>query len=313
LPDFWEVFFRPVRLIGADPKTLKEDRTTLSKWKAYAADRPLAEIDRPLLAGFVPWLIDKELGIVTATKHLNRVQTFLRAAGPDSGDGLCAELLAKVVRVKPPRCPTREPDKAFRLSEIASWLDACQHALPLSRLSVPAACWWQSLIWFDYCCPIRFEALTAARWEAIEVDEEERAWLKVAWADDKKDHERKFYLSSHALAALDVLGGRPKAGLIYGLPLSTARLYCHARYLLSRSAINPARQQKRVFHGLRAAADTELRKLGNPTAAKRALGHSAGRDVAMGFYTGVDEYVAGMERLPQPSFTRFKEPQLRLF
>jgi integrase len=310
LPDFWQEFFLPVRLTGADPKTLKEDRTTGSKWRNFAGDRPLAEIDRPLLAGFVPWLQEKGLGLVTATKHLNRVQTWLRAAGPDPGDGLCAELLAKVVRVKPPRCPVRLPDKAFSLAEIGSWLDAAHHAHALPRLSVPAAAWWQSLILFDYNCPLRFEALTAIRWEFLE----ERSggwWLHVPAEADKKDTERVFYLSSHAVAAL---GQRQSCGLIFGLPLSPARIYSHARYLLDRSAtVNPARQQQRVFHGLRAACDTELRKMGYPTAAKRALGHAIGRDVAAGFYTGEAEYVAGMERLPQPSFARFREPQLRLF
>lgn len=68
-----------------------------------------------------------------------------------------------------------------------------------------------------------------------------------------------------------------------------------------------------MFHGLRAACDTELRKLGHPIAAKRALGRSVGRDVDMGFYTAAEEYAAGMEKLPQPSFARWREPQLRLF
>lgn len=315
LDEFYERFFLPVRLTGADPKTVKEDRTTLGKWRSYAGpNKPIGAIDRVLLAGFVPWLLTQPRikSIVTAAKHLARVQTFLRAAGPDTGDGLCAEVLAKVVRVKPPRCPQRLPDKAFSLREIGSWLDACQHARPLPGVVAPA--WWQSIVLFCYNCPLRFEALTALRWEWVITDDAGLTWLKLEAEADKKDRAGLFYLSSHALAALQILcAARRESGLIFGLPLSPARLYTHAKYLLARAAIDPTRQQKRVFHGLRAAADTELRRMGNPTAAKRALGHSIGRDVAASFYTGESVYRDGMERLPQPSFARWREPQLRLF
>lgn len=322
LSEFYEAFFLPVRLTGADKKTLKEDRTTLGKWRSYCGAPPLEKIDRVLLAGFVDWLQSKGLGVVTCAKHLARVQTFLRAAGPDSGDGLCAELLGKVVRIKPPRTPTREPDKAFRLAEIAAWLDACHHAPKLRGVSCAPA-WWQSIVLFDFCCPLRFEALTAARWEWLkQLTDLPGWWLKCSAAADKKDHERTYCVSSHALAALEILApekvsllraGESVTGEIFGLPLTPARLYAHARAILARSAITAARREQRVFHGLRAAADTELRKLGYPVAAKRALGRSVGRDVDMGFYTGLAEYAAAMERLPQPSFTRWREPQLRLF
>jgi hypothetical protein len=330
LSEFYERFFLPVRLTGADPKTLKEDRTTLGKWRAYAGERPLGSIDRVLLAGFLPWLQSQGLGLVTAAKHLARVQTFLRAAGPDrDGDdqGLFAEILEKPPRVKAPALPERdEPDKAFSLREIGSWLDACQQAAPMRRVRSPAA-WWQSIVLFDYNFPVRFETLTAARFEWLywreDVPELKPGWwLKCPPGTDKTDCERRYYVSSHALAALEILwpslaaslnSATPPAGAIFGLPVSPARIYTHAKKILARSAINPARQQQRVFHGLRAAADTELRKLGYAIAAKRALGRSVGRDVDMGFYTAIAEYVAGMEKLPQPSFSRWREPQLRLF
>lgn len=314
LPEFWLCFFSPVRLIGADPRTSKEDRATLKKWEKYAGAIPLHQIERPLLAGFVPWLREQGLSLVTATKHLNRVQTFLRAAGPDPGDGLCAELLAKVPRVKPPRCPSEPPDKALRLAEIASWLDACHRAWPIRGLSAPSPAWWQSILWFDYCCPLRIEALAAMRWEWLTEDlDDGRWWIKVPAEADKKDRGRQYYVSSHAWHALEILGPRRESGPIFGAPLSSGRLYAHARHLLAHAAINPARRQKRVFHGLRAAADTELKRMGCPQAARWALGHSAGRDVGAGYYTDVSAYADAMERMPQPQFTRWREPQLRLF
>lgn len=325
---FWYAFFLPVRLTGADPKTLKEDRTTLAKWTAYAGERPIGSIDRVLLAGFLPWLQKQpRVGLVTAAKHLARVQTFLRAAGPNRDadeEGLYAEILQKPPRVKAPSLPERdEPDKAFSLREIGAWLDACQHAPRMRRVPNTAA-WWQSAVLFDYCCPVRFEALTALAWEWItRRDELPGWWFKCAWSSDKNDRERWYYLSSHAIAALEIAfpgqvarlkADEPLApGKIFGLPISPARIYAHAKQILQRSSISLQRRQERVFHGLRAAADTELRKLGHPIAAKRALGRSVGRDVDMGFYTAAHEYAAGMEKLPQPGFSRWREPQLRLF
>src|SRR5487761_1542794 len=288
LPEFWLAFFSPVRLIGADPRTSKEDRTTWRKWEAYAGRVALSKIDRPLLAGFVPHLRAAGLSVVTRVKHLSRVQTWLRAAGPDNGDGLNAELLAKVPRVRPPRCPSEPPDKAFRLAEIASWLDACSHAWPLNRVQGSAPAWWQAIVMFTYCCPLRIEAICALRWEWIfqkPDDDDGRWWIKVPAAADKKDRGRVYYLSSHAWRALEILGPRREAGEIFGRPLSSGRLYAHARHLLAHANINPSRRQKRVFHGLRAAADTELKRMGCAAAARFALGHSFGRDVGAGYYT----------------------------
>lgn len=317
LPEFWLAFFSPVRLIGADPRTSKEDRTTCRKWESYAGRVALQKIDRPLLAGFVPYLREQGLSVVTAVKHLSRVQTWLRAAGPDNGDGLNAELLSKIPRVRPPRCPHEAPDKAFRLAEISSWLDACPHAWPIQRLSrrgVPAPAWWQSITLFDYCCPLRIEAIGSLRWEWLIQDPDDgRWWVKVPAASDKKDHGRQYYVSSHAWRALEILGPRRESGEIFGMPLSSGRLYAHARHLLSHATLNSIRRQKRVFHGLRAAADTELRRLGFAAAARFALGHSFGRDVGAGYYTDLSAYADAMERMPMPEFTRWREPQLRLF
>lgn len=340
LSEFYERFFLPVRLTGASPRTLKEDRTTLAKWRAFAGARPIGSIDRALLSGFLPWLQSENqkprIGLVTAAKHLARVQSFLRAAGPDrDGDdeGLFAEILPRPPKIKPPALPTRdEPDKAFSLREIGSWLDACQHA-PAMRHVRSTPSWWQSIVLFDYCCPLRFETLTAARWEWLYQREDAPGWwIKCPPGTDKNDCERRYYVSSHAIAALNIAfpaqvaslptldnagldNARPEPpkGDIFGLPITPARIYTHAGKILDRSSINPARREERVFHGLRAACDTELRKLGFVIAAKRALGRSVGRDVDMGFYTAISEYVAGMEKLPQPVFSRWREPQLRLF
>jgi integrase len=324
LEQLYHEFYRPVRLSGCDPSTLKEDRATLKKWRLYAGQRPIGQINRQLLSGFVEWLQTKGLAAKTVAKHLNRVQSILRSAGPDSdGSGLCAETLERVPKIKPPSTPDRIPDKAFTLAEIGSWLSACHLVPPMKHCACPPA-WWQSIILFDYFCPLRFESLTAARWEWLRTGFDDRPgwWLKIPAEVDKNDGDRDYFVSSHALSGLEILAwsqlariraGEEVTGPIFGLPITPARIYVHARALLGQSAIVASRRQKRVFHGLRAAADTELRKLRFPIAAKRALGRSVGRDVDMGFYTGLEEYVKGMESMPWPDFERWREPQGRLF
>ena len=78
LSEWFESVFVGSFQVGNQPRTLKEYRVTLGKWKRKTSDPPMDVIDSLMLGEFKGWLLDVEkLARATVNKHVRHVHTIL--------------------------------------------------------------------------------------------------------------------------------------------------------------------------------------------------------------------------------------------
>ncbi|HWB13313.1 MAG TPA: tyrosine-type recombinase/integrase [Pirellulales bacterium] len=321
LTEFYQAYVRPVCLVHAAERNLKQYEESLGYWAEFTGDPPLRLIDDYTAALFLqevkklPGRGKRPLADNTVRKHCVHVQFVIDRAGPRSRHNPQGKrLIDEVPLLQKPSLVIDEVSDNFTIPEIGAWLEACDGAIAPALRGCSPADFWRALVLFTYNAGFRLQTLLALRWEWIyelQIGKTE-TWIQVPPAAIKKKRGRPFYLTRGALEALELVRPVQADGRIFPWPHCEGYLQQQRREILSHSSITPSRHFG--FHGLRKALSTELTAVcrGNDCAASMALGHSQ-RNTTRDHYLNPRVMAEAMDLLPQPKWTAPADPQLKLF
>lgn len=237
LREAFESLYRPARLRGASPSTLRQFRVSLENFGNYLDRRPTVRdlTDEAVIAAAF-WMTDRGRSPATANKLISNLRAIW-------------EFLARTRRV--PKFPTVKKIVEPERIPIA-WNPEQMRLLWVSMLSqkgdvegVPAAVWWVALhaVFFDTA--ERKGAVFAAEW--TDVDFEAGTILFPAQNRKWKIRDKLHFLHPETLATLKKFPER--TGKIWNYPGGDAAIYRDYRKILRRAGLPDDRRH--LFQCLR--------------------------------------------------------------
>jgi integrase len=263
LSEFFESYYRPVRLPFAAANTLRLYRHTVAAFSEYLTrDASLQDLDDVTVGKYLATLSARGLSPYTVAKERSQLLALWNLAAR-------RRLTDRFPEVKAPTLPQRTP-VAWTIAELERLLGACARERG-DYCGIPAGTWWTSLHRVAWDSGERIAALMLVTWTNLRGD-----WLRIPAESRKgKRADHVVRLSPATLASLQQIR-QPRRDLIFPWPYSPSYLW-HV-YGLILSAAHLPRDAKHKFHCLRRSVASHLKAAGgDPTI---ALGHADPRTTA---------------------------------
>lgn len=329
LSQLWEGYLLPIcyEQRDAQPATLKQIAESLTCWRAFTGDPPLARITAVTCAAFVKmlrrlpsnrprtpkgrspekWLqllaektAERPISRNTLLKHVRTLQRLLDLAGPSTRKNRSAAgVLDRIPWFDAPEADPPGDCDVLTLEELRAWIDACRFARypHKEQTGVEPAVWWVSLLLCMYNTGLRIGTSQRAAWSWFDAG---GTVLRVPPSGIKRRRAKSLFVNEPARAAMAVLAV-PGRDLIWGFPgwpKSESYLRRLRLELQERAGLPPERRLG--FHAIRATTATAVTELtGDLSLAQLQLGHGAATTTA-NHYTRIQRAGRKLNELPQP-------------
>jgi integrase len=303
LTEFYWSYYRPVCMEarGVKALTMYETEVSLKYWRDFTGDPQVGKITGLECANFVKSLNslpgkggEGSISPNTVRKHCKAIQALFDKLAPRGKENrLGTGLLADVPYLELPRARPKPPEDSFTVEEIGRWIEIANSAHLPNIMGIRPGAWWRSLILFCFNSGLRIGTVLELKWSMLEGN-----CLNVPGEIYKGGNAHRFYLSAHALAAIEPLRnlpGRPEK--IFANPYKGQGPLQRIRLKMFKAADIP-KTRRFGFHGLRKSAATEIARV-NPEGARLLLGHSSLR-TTIGHYIHPSLQAEVFQSLPQP-------------
>jgi integrase len=250
LPEFYERYYLPLRLVGKSLTTLHTYRAALRRWQPFSTVR-IQKIDSRLLAAWQAWLLPGH-SPATVNNNLRCVLTILRFAADEE-----VGVIPRVPRIKKLREMRRVP-LALTVEEFAAVLDTAsrQKYAPL----------WRALLLVAWETGLRLRGLLSLRPVDVLFDS---GGLYCQASGMKNATAQWFSLSPITLSAIRTIWSLENERL-FNFRIKVRQISKIMRRILDTSGIYSPHGQS--FHRLRRSRASYVKLLGGDATA--AMGHA---------------------------------------
>jgi len=300
LAGFFATYYRPVRLDGASPETLKGYWAAVRSWVAITGDPPLCDITAKMLVFYRDRLAEcggrsaaPRRSAASVRSHLSHVQFILQKAGPAGPRNRdAAGLIDQVPWIKLPRATWPIP-RVVRPEHLeAAYRMAYRMEVPVLPGIDPGQ-WWRSLLAVALNLGLRRGTLFKMEWAHIDFDRR-----RVVLPPEIMKSRRPLIAPLNPTAIAHLLAIRADSGFVFPWPLSPGKFdeYFHRLQDLARIA----RADHFGLRHERKAFGTHLFEI-SPAAAQWALGHTTLAVTMKHYVAGAELLARAMDELPQPA------------
>jgi integrase len=317
LSELYEQFLLPCVFLpeGRPQETIAQDRLAIGRWRDYAGDPPLGQVDAWTWAEFCQRMRARQWRGATVSQntvkktctHLKKLLGF--AGGWRGGNKPPGLGLVELPYLASPPTLKQVPEKDYTLSEIQRLIEAAEADPPKASnlLGVAPRLWWPNLLRFAYNTALRAKSMLGARWDLWDKNRPDWLWLPPQLL--KETHEGlDFYMNQAATAAVQAVwgGARPgrQAGPLFGWrgwPRTKSWFY----QLLGRIEQTAGLAEDRRF-GLKGFRKATLTWLSgeNDLVARIVAGHRSGSVLLTNYANRFKIVPRYLDRLPQPGSLR---------
>lgn len=275
---FFDDVYRPLRLRGRSPNTVRLYRNTFKQFGRYLGRPPkLSDLDELTVSAYLSYRSDQGRSAYTVEKERNQLMAIGRLAAErrviDMAPHVPQSVLPKVT-------PT-----AWTLPQLKALMHSADNT-PGMVGTVPAAIWWGALVHVCWETSERIGAIMAC----TRANFDGRTLLVPAEARKGRRQDRVYRLTERTCQRLQAVLRRHNEQMIFHWPHPKTHLWYWMGKIIKRAGLNPKRMK---FHAIRRSAASHFAAHGGNATA--FLGHSSPR-ITQEFY--LDPRIA--DTGPQP-------------
>lgn len=238
LSTFFEHVYRPAKLRGKSPNTLRLYRNTLANFGRFLSRKAtMDDLADDVVGAFMSWHIDRGRSPETANKDGGQILAIWRFAARKG-------YLTHWPDVDMLPCPKRTP-RAWLQSELAKLFEAT-YAEPGTICGVKASLWWRTILAVAFFTGERIGAIRRLRWENVDLD---GGWLFVPAETRKGRRADKSFAIPPAVVNLLHAIRLPERDKVFPWELDEAYIYGRFNRILRRAGLPTDRKSK--FHRIR--------------------------------------------------------------
>lgn len=235
---FFENVYRPMKLRGKSPNTIRLYVNTLGNFERFLRHKPtFDDLQDEIVGGFMAWHVDQGNSPETANKDGGQILALWRFAARKDYVKLWPD-----VDMMP--CPKRTP-RAWLQPELEKLFDSAMREEG-TIAGVKASLWWRTLLAVVFFTGERIGAVRRLKWDNVDLD---GGWIFIPAETRKGRRSDKAFPVPPPLVDLLHSIRSPEREQVFPWPFDLSTLYARIKRILKRAMLPTDRKSK--FHRIR--------------------------------------------------------------